>query len=124
MRVISIRNTFNNCPSQIRTLGYSKESQAEITEGKEYEVFAISCWRTVVFLQIINDVGYPSWLPAWLFEVREMLLPSDWICNLFGGELTMIIGPVFVARDETSYNKMVELDAMSVDMFWQRIENI
>ncbi|ACG75088.1 hypothetical protein AnaeK_3878 [Anaeromyxobacter sp. K] len=34
-------------------------------------------------LQVVDDVGYPGWKPAWLFDVVESAIPGDWICSSF-----------------------------------------
>ena len=115
------RNTFVGCPPAVAAFG-SAQSATNITVGKEYEVHALSVFRDVVSLQIVNDVNIVSWLPSWFFEITATKMPSDWVCCLPGGDLQMVLGPEFVAADELSYNRMVELDSESVTAFWQRID--
>jgi hypothetical protein len=102
------------------SLAYSSESKTYITLGKEYEVYALSVFQGVVFLQVINDVDIIDWLPAWLFEVRDTSLPSDWIANLFQEEPVLILGPEFVASDEIAYARMAELHPAALEKFRQR----
>jgi len=123
MLVVAKRDTFIGCPKKIKDAGYLESSQTLITVGTQYEVFALALFAGVPMLQIINDLGYPVWLPSWLFQVTDMLLPSDFLCNLLESELEMIIGPDFVSRDEDSYRRMVELDPTSVDAFWKRVND-
>ena len=121
MRAKAIRSKFEGCPAAIAAIG-SPESQTHLSLGKEYEVFALSVFQGVVFLQVVVDANHITWLPAWLFEVCDATLPNDWICSLPAGDLQMILGPDFVAADEASYNQMVELDSKLVAAFWRRLE--
>lgn len=122
MRVSPTRNSFDGCPPELAALGFSAASQVEVSLGKEYDVHAMSLFRGVLFLQLVDDTDGIAWLPAWLFDVRDSSLPEDFICNLFGGEVGMVIGPEFVAADESSYSRMVELDPALVERFWGRLE--
>ena len=121
MKVNATRNKFIGCPPAIAAFG-SPKSDTNITIGKEYVVFALSVFNGVVCLQIICDADIIAWLPAWFFEVCDTSLPSDWVCNFTGSNLQMIIGPKFVAANESSYNRMVELDSKSVEEFWQQFK--
>ncbi len=121
MRAKAIRNKFEGCPEAIGAFG-SPQSSTHITIGKEYEVYALSVFEGVVFLQIITDVNISGWKPSWFFEISEATTPNDWVCCLPGGNLQMVLGPAFVAADESSYNRMVELDSESVAAFWQRVD--
>ncbi len=88
----------------------------------EYEVFALSVFQGVVFFQVIVDANHITWLPTWFFDVCDASVPGDWICSLPGGNLQIVLGPAFVAADESSYNRMVELDSESVTAFWKRVD--
>ena len=119
MRARAIHNKFEGCPPMIANFG-SPTSFTGISIGKEYDVHALSVFQVIVFFQIVTDVRIISWLPTWFFELCELHMPSDWICNLLTGDLQMVIGSDFVATDEASYNLMVELDVDAVAKFWQR----
>jgi hypothetical protein len=121
MQVRAIRNKFESRPEAIAAFG-SPESDTDISIGKEYEVYAMSVFRGVVFLQIVTDVNIITWLPAWFFEVSDPSVPNNWICSLLTGDLQVVLGPDFVAADEASYKRMVELDLESVAAFWRRLE--
>lgn len=96
--------------------------QLFVTPGTHYEVHAIAVYAGVTFVQFIDDLGYPSWKPGWLFDVKDARLPADWTSNLFQSELSLVIGPDFLLRDEDAYRRMVELDADQVRRFWARID--
>lgn len=122
MRAKATRNKFEDYPAMIAALG-SSHSDIYITKGEEYEVYALSVFEGIVFLQIINDVNIITWLPAWFFEMREASMPSDWICCLLGTDLQMVLGPKFIAADESTYRRMVELDPEPVARFWARLND-
>lgn len=121
MRAKAIQNKFEGCPPAIAAIG-SSESQVHLSLGMEYEVFALSVFQGVVFLQVVVDANHITWLPAWFFEICEATTPGDWVCCLPGESLQMVLGPEFVAADEASYNRMVELDSESVAAFWRRFD--
>jgi len=121
MRARATRNKFVGCPAEVAAFG-SPQSDTNITVGKEYEVHALSVFQGVVCLQIVGDVNIITWLPSWFFEISEARMPGDWVCCLPGGSLQMVLGPEFIAADEPSYNRMVELDSKSVAAFWQRVD--
>jgi hypothetical protein len=104
--------------------------QRFITAGTEYDVHAVAVIATgtgVPFVQVVDDLGYPAWLPHILFNIVDMSLPLDWRCNCVktgDGGNALLLGPDFVVRDEQSYNDMVELDADQVDRFWRRIDSL
>lgn len=77
----------------------------------------------MTFFQIVDDFNYPSWEPAWLFQVVEHEVQTDWKCNVFSSG-NLVIGPEFIARDEQAYTDMVELAAEQVDRFWSRIDSL
>jgi len=120
MQATPIRDSFAACPKELLAVGYGPESQVLVSKGKIYQVTALARWREAFYLQVVNDVNSPTWLPSWLFEVTDKSLPSDWICTLQDDDLQMILGPAFIARDEASYTRMVELEPDSVAAFWSR----
>jgi hypothetical protein len=121
MRVKAIRNKFEDCPSVVAAFGFP-ESQIQIVRGEEYDVFALSVFQGVVFLQVLVDTDHIIWLPAWFFDVCDPTVPNDWRCIFPTGDLQMVLGPDFVAADEDSYNNMVELHPESVAAFWRRFD--
>jgi hypothetical protein len=96
--------------------------QVFVTAGRRYEVFAVSVFEGQVAFQVVDDIEYPAWLPAVLFDLEDATLPSDWICNIFQQEPTLVLGPRFVANSLDVYRKMVELEADSVTQFWERVK--
>ncbi len=97
--------------------------QVFVTAGKTYEVLALAAFEGRMTFQIVDDLKYPAWLPAWLFEVVDPGLPADWICNVFHDEPALLLGPEFVAKDQAAHASMVELEADQVERFWKRVES-
>lgn len=118
MRGVARHVDSEQLPEALRRL--APAGQTFVTAGREYSVFAVAVFEGHALLQVIDDLEYPAWLPAWLFDVKDTELPSDWICNVSREEPALVLGPEFVAKDRSAYNRMVELDSESVEMFWKR----
>jgi hypothetical protein len=118
MRVRGRNVNIAECPPAIR----SYLGQSFVTVAKDYEVYALSVFQGVVMLQVVDDVGMPSWRPGWLFDVVDSEMPRDWICSFVTADPLLVIGPAFVAKDEASYTEMVELTSDQVARFWKRID--
>ena len=124
MRVRATRNSFKGCPDILRRVGFSDESQIKLTLDRDYSVWAISKWKRVVFFLVIDDIKYPVWLPAWLFELMDREIPPGWIFSAFDDEVEIIVGPEFIAKDEQSYGRMVELHPSAVEAFWRYVKDM
>jgi hypothetical protein len=124
MRVRARKIQANETPPSMQA--FLGDNQTFVTERNEYDVYAMSWFDGVIFLQIVNDVRLPAWVPFILFEVIDGTMPNDWKCNLFpqnaASGLGMLIGPAFIVRDEQSYQEMVELNSEQVSRFWKRYE--
>lgn len=121
MRVSVIHNEFKNCPAAIGALG-SPGTRTYISIGKEYEVYALSVYRGLISLQIVNDLDIVVWLPSWFFSVIDSTVPHDWICTLPNEDVQLLLGPDFIAADEPSYVRMVEMEPQPVAAFWRRVD--
>lgn len=119
MKVRVIRSSRDDCPDDLRMF---LPCNNPVTLAQEYEVHAIVTFNGIGFVQIVDDLRYPSWQPAWLFQMIDGVLPDDWLCNIFN-DGSLIVGPSFIACDEESYRAMAELDADQVDRFWKRLES-
>ncbi|MCX7806883.1 MAG: hypothetical protein N3A38_17100 [Planctomycetota bacterium] len=130
MKVKAITDSFETAPVDIIQEGWSRRCDPGITPGKTYEVYALSFVghpeynrpRTLAF-QIIDDAGFQAWLPAFLFEIVDRKLPSDWEANLFP-DGNFVIGPSFVVESPEAYDAMVESDPEAMKKFWERLEKL
>jgi len=121
MRLLAIRQTFEGCPPEVLRVAGFPESVTHITKGKEYEVFAVAIWNGVPFVQIICDLGIEAWLPKWLFTLVTHDIPCDWIINCFEGDVSLVLGPSFVAESKEAYEAMVNLEGVTTNKFWKRV---
>lgn len=102
---------------------FAPPGQVFLTAGHQYRVFAVAVFKGQAFLQVVDDLKHPAWLPALLFDLEETTLPPDWICSVFREEPTLLLGPDFVAKDLAAYKRMVELEPDAVELFWKRVED-
>ncbi len=119
MRAKAVRNTFEGYPP---AAAWGANAESNISIGKEYEVYAVAVFQCRVSFQIINDIDHVDWLPAWFFTLIDQTVPSDWVCFSQEDELSLVLGPDFVAATEASYNSMVELELEPVAQFWRRVK--
>ena len=97
--------------------------QVFLTPKQEYEVHSIVLFEERLKFLVLDDSSWPKWYPTAFFDVIEETIPPDWICNVFHhDQLTMVIGPRFIAKDIPSYDAMVNLDSEAVRSFWARLD--
>ena len=120
MRAQARQVDLTGCPPGVAR--FATPGQVFVTIGQQYEVFALAVYEGCPLFQIVDDLRYPAWLPSWLFDVVDPALPLDWIGGVFRDEPSFVAGPDFVAKDQSAYGRMVELEAYEVDLFWKRVE--
>src|SRR4051812_30735358 len=83
MRVRCMASTGTALPdSYIDSVGgYGREAILPITVGASYLVFALTIRRGGVWYYVLDDqdLGFPVWYPAPLFEVIDARLSRFWI---------------------------------------------
>ncbi len=119
MKLKAIRSSTEECPAEVRPF---LASSIPVTISSVYEAHGATNFNGVTLFQIVDDLGYPSWQPSWLFEVMDMCLANDWCCNVLS-DGSIVVGPLFVVESDEAYSSMVELDASQVDRFWTRIKS-
>lgn len=88
---------------------FAKPGQTFVTPGRAYAVLAVSLYKDVTFLLVVDDTGEPGFVPAWCFAVRSTEVPAGWICNVGLGEgVDLVLGPPIVARDLSAYSAVVD----------------
>ena len=107
----------SDCPSQVEP--YARDPN--LTPGKTYDAHAVSVYEGVTLMQVVDDLNYPGWKPAWLFECIDTSIPSDWICNVFADAPELLFGPKFIAESQEAHSAMVELEPGQVDQFHSRV---
>ena|SRR5664279_1429855 len=65
--------------------GISTETSFPLTVGREYAVYAFTIYSCHVWYYILNDdqLSWPVWAPAPLFEVAEGSIPEGWTYGYF-----------------------------------------
>ena len=106
-------------PEEIRP--FVSKGQTFTTPEKGYEVHAVSVFEKVTFFLVIDDLDTPVFLPSWAFSLTSKDVPEDWICNTdLGGEVDLVIGPEFIARDLEAYIAMIDQETKPLNLFWRR----
>jgi hypothetical protein len=123
MRALARPVDYASCPETVAL--YVNPGQVRLTPGSEYVIHALAVFGGIAHVQVIDDLGYPGWRPAWLFSFADSTMPKDWICSVFpDGDPQVIVGPRFVAQDQDAYSRMVELQAEQVSRFWERLDRL
>jgi hypothetical protein len=122
MRVIGRRVDLHLLPPEEAV--HATPGQVFVSNGREYVVHCVSVYNNITFVQIVDDVQTPIFLPRVLFDVVDPSVPGDWICNVFAeGPVQMVLGPPHTAASLQAYVSMVDQDASQVERFWRRIED-
>ena len=124
MRVQATRESFVEAPAWLLDLGWSRQSRPSISPGREYAAYGLSVWRGSTSFLVIDDDNMPRFLPAWLFRQVDSSMPPGWICSCFEGEVTMVIGPAFIAESVEAYTDLVELVPDQVRRFREYVQSL
>jgi hypothetical protein len=101
---------------------FEPRGQVFLTEGKEYTVYALSVYKRVVSVLIVDDLRTQTFYLTRLFEVIDPKVGSDWICSTFPDDpVQLLLGPAYVAKDLESYGALLDCRQAQVDLFWRRI---
>ncbi|MEX0732203.1 MAG: hypothetical protein WED00_08880 [Aquisalimonadaceae bacterium] len=114
----------NRFSPDLASVGFTAETRLDLTEEREYEVYAVAEWPESNYCCVISDVDMPLWAPVGVFTTLRDNIPDNWILAKLGTDLKFIQGPEFIARDEDAYSALVSLEPDAVDRFWQHIEEI
>ena len=123
MKVRVSRNSFKDCPASSKTAGFTERTVVRLKIGAELDVHALSFFSGVTFLLVVDDLGTFSWLPAWLFELVDREIPSDWVIGLFNADPSAVIGPPIIASSLDAYSRFVEHDPDLVNAMRERIQS-
>lgn len=114
-------------PSQLsekEALYFTAPPHDHLTPGKEYSVYAVSMYDGVTFVLHVDDLDTPTFTAAFAFDVVDAQIGRDWICTLHAGDgVRLVLGPEYLAKDQTSYSAMVDQTRAAVTEFWRRIDH-
>jgi hypothetical protein len=117
MKALAEELDWSDLPLDVRP--FLSEKQTFVTVEREYEVYAISIYKKVPFLLVVDDLGTPVFLPSLAFSLISNELRNNWMCNMhLGGEVDLVIGPDFIARDLGAYVAMIDQETEALQQFW------
>ena len=122
MKIRCIANTGANLPESyfLPHLGYKKESEFQLSVGKEYIVYALYEWEGKIWYYICDEryTYYPIHNPAPLFEVVDNRISKYWRFKLApNGLLTLAFEQWF--SDPYFYDKLTDQEEQAVLIFEQ-----
>jgi hypothetical protein len=120
MRVKCTANSGNALTKQYLDVGYTLESVFKITQGREYQVFAVGIYGGATLILLSDDDDLPNWYPINLFSVADDRVPRDWHIAYFpggGNALQLIIGYERLVLDEAHYDNLLERSSVDLEIF-------
>lgn len=107
--------------------GVGKDTIFPLTPGRLYIVYAFTVYLSHIWYYIINDdnLSWPVWAPAPLFDVADGRIPSGWKYGYFrfdsGDQYPLVSFPEW-ADDYAFYERLVEGGAAEREVFerWRR----
>ena len=93
----------------------------EVTIGAEYAVYGVTVWRGHCWYYVFDDddLAYPVWKPAALFEVSDPTMPRNWVFGYVqpvdgdGGQGFPVISFPEWALDRYFYEHLVDGDRLA-----------
>jgi hypothetical protein len=102
---------------------FEPRGQVFLTEGKEYTVYALSVYKGMVSVLIVDDLHSQVFYLTRLFDVVDPQIESDWICTTFPDDpVQLLLGPAYIAKDIESYGALLDHRSPQMDLFWRRID--
>jgi hypothetical protein len=98
----------------------SERTVYHVSIGKEYQVFAMGLWHSVLILLLIDDTNKPNWYGIELFSVADGHVPANWqfstsTANEAGVEA--IWGYERLVSDPQHYEALIERDPAALEAF-------
>ena len=98
----------------------SERTLYHVSIGKEYWVFAMAVFQSVLILLLIDDTNKPNWYGIELFSVTDSQVPTNWlfstsIANDHGVEA--IWGYERLISDPEHYGALIERDPSALEVF-------
>ncbi len=108
--------------------GISSDTVFPLTRGREYVVYAFTIYLAHIWYFIINDdqLPWPVWAPAPLFEVAEGSIPQGWAYGYFrfanGDQCPLVSFPEWAA-DYEFYERLVDGGIAEREVFqsWREV---
>ncbi|UQN10697.1 hypothetical protein [Deinococcus sp. QL22] len=85
-----------------------------------YGVHSVLTQYVTVYFLIIDNLGVPQWLPAEIFKIVDATVLHDWVVDVFNNGREIIIGPSYIAQDESYFSLLSEGHEATVKDFLSR----
>jgi hypothetical protein len=126
MKIVCLFNTGAGLSERHALLGNTPKSQFHIAVGREYAVHAMSIWRSVFYVLIVDEVGRPHWYPMEAFRIADPRLPDNWYFRDFrdaGCYLEAIWGYRDMVVNSDHYDALVDRQPDALRLFWEAISD-
>jgi hypothetical protein len=131
MIVRSIANLADSLPPMAydSSRGITAETEFPVTPGRSYAVFGITVLLGLTWYYVLDDddLGWPTWAPAPLFEVVDGRIPASWQYGYFmfgrDEQFPLISFPEW-ASDHLFYERLVDGEPEALATFAQRRHEI
>jgi hypothetical protein len=120
MKVICNANIGSALGKKHFAIGYTPKSVLHLTVGKEYRIFAMQIWRSLLDVLLSDDTGKPQWYPIEIFKVSDSRLPNDWLFKSTPDEeygLQALWGYKSIVEDPLHHDGMLELEPEHLKIF-------
>jgi hypothetical protein len=110
------------CIDERRNL--TAETVFPLTPGREYVVYGVTQYLDHIWYYVFDDdnLPYPVWKPAALFEVADPRVPEGWcfVHRRLGDKYTFLLSFREWAEDHYFYERLVDGDSATVEIFTRR----
>ncbi len=112
----------NSFSPGLQTVGFTADTQLNLTKEEVYEVFGIAGWPEDNYYCVISDLEMPLWVPGSVLKVLDEHIQKEWKYTDVGSELKFLHGPPAFMNDENSYTSLVSLEPEAVEDFWAYVK--
>jgi hypothetical protein len=126
MKVICLANSGDALSPRHFDVGYTASSVFHITVDKEYVVYGVAMWRTLLSYLIVTN-GRPVWCPAELFKVTDPKIPEDWYFQFFSQNEEDWLNAVWGYQeliDPQHYDELANLEDNALAIFEARMKEL
>lgn len=107
--------------NKCQELGFTVNSDFDITLDREYVVYGVCIWRNVILYLISDDIDNPNWYPAELFSVIDSKISDGWSFTTYDDgeyDVEATLGyPQLL--DKSHYVKLIERESEALKIFFQ-----
>lgn len=124
MKIRCLANTGKTLSETNLRQGCFRESEFQLSVGKEYVVYAMCVFENALSYLVFNDSRQPDWSPAELFAITDHRLPADWRFNSWGPDLSGVWGYEELVMSREYFDQLAERDEPAILDFHRRRERM